>query len=271
MPHVLPSFQPELLAFDLDGTLLAHGSHVVSVATKHALKDLKAKGVRIAVITGRSRLRRTLLDSLELDAVATGNGAELTFSDGASHTELLAESDVEVLLGHGLHGAHVLIYGTGGYAVDTSCVDVSPEWMTAMNCPPIGPDQRKTALKVIYKHAEASAWADHLRVHYPHLSVTGGMEPYLHEVNVTSRAANKGTALQRMMGYLGVSPSRVMAFGDTDNDAPLLKQAAFGVQVGTHAHLEGLAQTRLTRQEDLEAYLLDLATMITEKCARSKS
>lgn len=258
MPLILPAFRPELLAFDLDGTLLADRGQELTGGTGSVLARLKAQGMRVAIITGRDRLSRSLQGSIGADAVATGNGAEVHFADGIYQRELLAEADVDLLLRHGLQDAQVVLYGVNGYSVDTSCAEVPADWMEKYNCPPIGPEHRRTAFKVRYKHAEAAAWAEHLRANYPHLTVTGGMAPYPHEVDVTCASANKGAILRRIVEHLGVSPLRVMAFGDSDNDAPLLREAAFGVQVGTHAHLTDLAKMRLARQEDLEAYLLAL-------------
>lgn len=122
-------------------------------------------------------------------------------------------------------------------------------------CPPIGPAHRRSALKVRYHHPEAGAWAAHLRATRPHLVVTGGLDPSPNEVDVTAPSTDKGTVLRRITAHLGVDPARVVAFGDSDNDAPLLREAAFGVQVGPHAHLSGLADTRLGGQADLVPYL----------------
>jgi len=260
----LPPFVPELLAFDLDGTLIAERHQELTGATRQVLARLSARGVRVAVVTGRDRARPTLIDAIGAAAVATGNGAHLRFADGTTLHELLLEADVDLLLQHGLQDAEVVLYGTEGYAVDTSCLDVLPAWMTPVTCPPIQAVHRRTALKVRYRHPDAADWAAHLRATCPHLTVTGGLPPYEMDVDVSSGQANKGTALRRIMAHLGVARDRVVAFGDSDNDLPLLREAAFAVQVGTHACITGHAHTQLTRQEDLEGYLRALCAWLED-------
>lgn len=255
----LPPFIPELLAFDLDGTLIAERGEGLTDGTRTVLARLRAQGVQVAVVTGRDRARRHLMDANDAAAVATGNGAHLQFADGTTLHELLAEEDVDRLLRHGLQGAQVVLFGTEGYAVDTSCADVPQAWMTQFNCSPIQAVHRRTALKVWYRHADAAGWAAHLRATCPHLTVTGGLPPYPMDVDVTCGQANKGT---RIVARQGVSPERVVAFGDSDNDLPLLRAAAFGVQVGTHAPLMGLAHAQLPGQEDLERYLRTLCAWL---------
>lgn len=260
----LPPFVPELLAFDLDGTLIAERHRELTGGTRQVLARLRAHGVRVAVVTGRDRARPPLIDAIGAAAVATGNGAHLRFADGVALHELLPEADVDLLLQHGLKDAEVVLYGTEGYAVDTSCLDVRPTWMTPVTCPPIQAVHRRTALKVRYRHPDAARWATHLRATCAHLTVTGGLPPYEMDVDVSSGQANKGTALRRIVAQLGVSPDRVIAFGDSDNDLPLLREAAFAVQVGTHACLTGHAHTQLARQEDLEGYLRTLCARLED-------
>lgn len=260
----LPPFVPALLAFDLDGTLIAERHHELKGGTRQVVGQLHERGVRVAVVTGRDRARPPLIDAIGAAAVATGNGAHLRFADGMVLHELLSEADVDLLLQHDLQGAEVVLHGTEGYAVDTSCADGPQAWMTQFTCPPIQAVHRRTALKVRYRHPDAARWAAHLRATCPHLTVTGGLPPYEIDVDVSSGQANKGTALRRIVAQLGVSPDRVVAFGDCDNDIPLLREAAFAVQVGTHACLTGHAHTQLTRQEDLEGYLRALCAWLED-------
>ena len=47
-------------------------------------------------------------------------------------------------------------------------------------------------------------------------------------IDVTCAGADKGTALQALCRHLGVSPRQCMAFGDAENDCPMLRFAHYG-------------------------------------------
>ncbi|MBQ6654354.1 MAG: HAD family hydrolase [Erysipelotrichaceae bacterium] len=58
--------------------------------------------------------------------------------------------------------------------------------------------------------------------------VNGGY--YIHDLN--SLHTDKGTGLLKLAQLLGVSPEQCAAFGDSENDIPMLKAAGLGVAMG---------------------------------------
>ncbi len=58
-----------------------------------------------------------------------------------------------------------------------------------------------------------------------------------HEILVESTApgVDKGEGLRRLCALLGISPQRVLAIGDSENDIPLLTAAGYGVAMGNAA------------------------------------
>lgn len=71
--------------------------------------------------------------------------------------------------------------------------------------------------------------------------------PFL--VEITAVGANKGTALTAIAERCGVPLSSALAFGDNDNDVPLLESAGFGVAVG-----------------NATAALVEVADRVVERC-----
>jgi hydroxymethylpyrimidine pyrophosphatase-like HAD family hydrolase len=53
-----------------------------------------------------------------------------------------------------------------------------------------------------------------------------------HYVEVGGLEGTKSTALEFLCGRWGIDPERVLAFGDADNDADMLRFAGCGVAVG---------------------------------------
>lgn len=81
------------------------------------------------------------------------------------------------------------------------------------------------------------------------------------EINI--REANKGDALTRLCGYLGIDMSETLVFGDGGNDVTMLRAAGTGVAMGNACEEARAAADRftLTNEEDgvadfLEKYVL---------------
>ena len=63
----------------------------------------------------------------------------------------------------------------------------------------------------------------------PGIAVTRSAE---NNVEVMPRGVDKGSGLKEFAAYLGVPMQQVMALGDHDNDAPMLRAVGFGVAMG---------------------------------------
>ncbi|MBK8047769.1 MAG: HAD family hydrolase [Anaerolineales bacterium] len=68
-----------------------------------------------------------------------------------------------------------------------------------------------------------------LRRFTPALSITR-THPWL--IEATGPGVDKGSGLRKLCEILGISPERVLAIGDSDNDIPLLQAAGFAVAMG---------------------------------------
>ena len=64
---------------------------------------------------------------------------------------------------------------------------------------------------------------------FPDMSVTSSLA---RNVEINSRAAQKGTALLSLAKHLGLSAAQTMAFGDDLNDLSMLRNAGVGVAIG---------------------------------------
>ena len=50
-----------------------------------------------------------------------------------------------------------------------------------------------------------------------------------YNVEINAKDADKGQALRRLCGHLGISPGDTAAFGDSSNDKEMLEAAGIGV------------------------------------------
>ena len=60
--------------FDVDGTLVSFATHQVPESTKQAIRELRAKGVKVFVATGRMLSMLGVLNDIEFDGFITYNG-----------------------------------------------------------------------------------------------------------------------------------------------------------------------------------------------------
>lgn len=67
---------------------------------------------------------------------------------------------------------------------------------------------------------------------FPDLVVTTSI---VNNIEINSKGATKGNALNSLAEYLGVLKTETMAFGDDDNDISMLKAAGIGVAMGNAA------------------------------------
>ena len=64
---------------------------------------------------------------------------------------------------------------------------------------------------------------------FPDLVVTTSI---VNNIEINSREATKGVALQKLAAYLGIPIAQTMAFGDDRNDISMLEEAGIGVAMG---------------------------------------
>ncbi|MYT70250.1 HAD family hydrolase [Streptomyces sp. cg28] len=262
-----PAFPYQLVATDLDGTLL-RPDETVSERTREALVAATAAGAAHIVVTGRAvPWTRHILDDLGYDGLAVcGQGAQVYHA--GEHRLLtsvtldrqlagLALSKIEAELGplalaasrDGLEGE--VIVGPGyevgeGHLPAVPFTDVSELWAAPLN-------------KVYVQHpgltddelAEvARATAGDL------VGVTMAGEGI---VELLPLGLSKATGLSLAARRLGVKAAGTIAFGDMPNDIPMFGWAAHGVAMANaHAQLKAVAdEVTTSNAEDGIAVVLE--------------
>ena len=260
---VLPSHRPQLLAFDLDGTLILEASLSVPSVTQTALRRLRGLNLKLAVITGRDHPPAGVLEAASPDAVATSNGGRIEIG-GTLHTELrFTESELSAVLAHQLGNARVIAFTPQALYVDVPPGQAAPEWLSRREHYPLAQAPKGEIIKVGFYHPEVATWRDQLRGGgFGHLVYTGAQPPYPEFLTVTPTGADKGAALSVIAQHLGVPIERVTVFGDSDNDEAMFAVAGHAVQVGDLPLLRPYAHERVERPEVLGEYLHRLADQL---------
>jgi Cof subfamily protein (haloacid dehalogenase superfamily) len=235
----------ELGAFDLDGTVLRRDL-VISGRTLAAMNELRDKGVRLVVATGRrfegAREHAGRLGFADEDPVICYGGSMVRRMGGETllHrtiSRVLAAEVLEWAAQRDLH-ARVFVDGRIITSPDTPaalrhlrryeepglCVVEDPAaWLREGG-------EEPTKLVLVDHPDEVQGWLEEAREAFRgRLFVTRSLPHY---VEVGGLEGTKSKALGFLCDHWGIDPSRAIAFGDADNDIDMLRFVGHGVAVG---------------------------------------
>ncbi|MFC6590778.1 HAD-IIB family hydrolase [Deinococcus lacus] len=258
----LPARLPLLLAFDLDGTLVHESQHELPPATGAALAQLRALGVKVALITGRDRIPQQVAQAAQPDAVATHNGGTITLGTKVLQAAAFSPEELREVVTHTLPGAKVVAHGADG-TLYVDPLDDLPAWMEGRATLPLSEWRSTVGIhKVGFYHSGVVQQAERLRSLHPHLVYTGAQAPYQNYLTVTPAGADKGAALVAVAQALGIPLENTVVFGDTDNDVAMFERAGYAVQSGDLALLRPYADAQVSGPDALAEFLQRLAQQL---------
>ena len=240
----------KLLALDLDGTLLDHAGEA-NEEDVHAIKKLKARGVKVTILTGR--LFSGTLPSAEL----LGIDGPVGCADGSHVVQVKGK---KTLLHHGIRGRAAdrlresldrndlvaFLFAEDAIVHDERGADYLPyvrTWSTDLRYAHRVTehalwDSREGMTAVVALGREASIGrtvADIQRDETEAMQVA--MFPFRRDGEhwgMVARAAGgtKGTALAWMASHYGISVAETVCVGDWLNDVPMLQSAGRSFAMG---------------------------------------
>lgn len=239
----MPDVHAQLVALDIDGTLL-DSENPISDVTAASLRELRKRGLQIGFVSSRP------IASLAFLARGLGVEAHLIAYNGAlvrtvSGRQLIAESFgidgrlVDVLRTFSHEGGAVNLYVSDGLhwmAFGQSAFIEIEERATGLAADSRLPSDAllntvgTSVLKIMCRGTEAAC-----------RRLLSEMETYsnLHAVasgvdccDIQAKGVGKADAMMVLCRHLGIEPDDVVAFGDSDSDAPMLQMAGYGVAVG---------------------------------------
>lgn len=259
-----------LLAFDLDGTLLDR-DHMVPPRTLAIIARLREHGCRVAVITGRADVPTEVLVGLRPDAVAVNTGGRVLVGEEVLADEHFTPEQTRALLERLPKDRPVFGFGPGTfYAPDPHAAHLTA-WHAKRRGLPLahaaaGPLQ-KLDIELAWNDPAAPELITPLR-QVPGVNVTSSVSGDLQYLTVTPEAANKGAALRRIAGALGIPLDHTLAFGDSENDLAMFEVAGVAVQVGEAECLRDSAHHRVSCSAlGLPAWLAEYAEELARELA----
>ena len=244
----------KLLALDMDGTLLDTHGHI-SESSREAIRAAQAAGVEVILATGRD-YNGILWDELKdvsIDYVVTNNGSAVYQVNGrvCLFERSLDNAQMVPVFRYLLQkGVYIDIFVDGRDYAPRETLDLAdkldlPDYVIRVllaNRTPIDHlvekleadalHLQKTTLN-FWKEPDGSYHNREEVLHYlqsvPGLVlVDGGFA----NLEFTAEGVSKATGLQFLTQHLGLSMAQVMAIGDSENDADMLREVGFGVAMG---------------------------------------
>jgi Cof subfamily protein (haloacid dehalogenase superfamily) len=266
----------DLIASDLDGTLLRHDGSV-SPRTKDAVRAAVAAGFKVVLSSGRPpRTVIPIAEQLGLKGLAVcSNGAilyDLDRREAFGHRHVPKDSLKNIIAKLREREPNVSFATEYGHRVGAEPQFPRPEtWVSGLD-PLIGDVESLTAdalIKLAIHHPDQAVekLAETVRAIVGNeLSVTFSGQ---HFIEVAAAGVSKALGLAEVCERLGVDPKRVVAFGDMPNDLAMLAFVGRGVAVG-NAHPDVMAEgyeTTATNDEDGVARVIEALVAARAKAA----
>jgi len=238
-------FPFEMCAFDLDGTLMRFDM-TISDDTMNALESLRANGIRVVLATGRryegAREHAMRLGFGEDEPLVCYGGSMIRSIGGETLLEnsMPVEGALEVLEWTERRGLHARIF------VDEKIV-TSPDTPAALatmasfiedrvetvESPRAWlAERREDPIKVTIVDSpdDVEEWLGDAEKEFSERYFVTRSLP--HYVEIGAADGKKSAALGFLCEKWGISPARILAFGDGENDIDMLRFAGRGVAVG---------------------------------------
>lgn len=238
-----------LMALDLDGTLLDENKHVTP-AVREAVGEAAARGIIPVPVTGRplSGIPEEVMSLPGVHTCITSNGA-LCSEDGREKFSAFLQEEIALAIARKAMGQGYLysIFADGiGWEDERSHEALlahfsgSPllSYMEASRRPVTEWEAFQRAhggrIENVWVRTKGAASADGLEEEI--LAAAGGhvltLRTLPSDVETVSNLADKGKAVARLAGSLGISREEILAIGDSPNDIGLLSYAGIAVAMG---------------------------------------
>lgn len=245
--------RPTLYAFDIDGTILTSNNQILP-STKEGVALLKEKGDSILLASARPpRAIAPIADQLELEhlyvcfnGALVVRGKKVLFEDPMNTA--ITQEVIKRAVGKNLS---INVYSSWDWLIKET-----NQWSTAEGnvvgyhgkVADLSKVTQAHKILIIGEIEEILKLQAELWEAVPEVSATRSFPHYL---EVVTNKASKAHALEVVSTLLGFSTEDIVAFGDGENDLPMLKLAGYGVAMGNaHAALKEEADFVTTSNDE---------------------
>lgn len=238
----------KLIALDMDGTLMSPDHVTVSVENRKALREAHDRGIKISIATGRtlSIIGDVCRQVPEVDYIIFSNGAGVY---DRRENKVIYENPMKwefcepIIRYLDSNPLMTEIYCDGKSYMRSDCVkylDPSLYPSEFLNmiingtvfCDDVCDELKGRDIEKFTIHFGDEATLGKVNQYLSSLDNIALTASFTASLEFTYLTADKGTALEGMCRVLGIDASECAAFGDADNDLPMIVFSGYGFAMG---------------------------------------
>lgn len=217
--------------FDIDGTLVSFKTHRVPESTKQALKELREKGIKVFIATGRPKLLINNLEDLEFDGYITLNGAHCFTADHEDiYKGIIPSEDIERVVEYTKSHDYPFVFVHDNQwfitKVDKAVEDIAK--LVEISIPSVKPGEEALGKDILQIMGYFPTEADE-EIFGKILTHCETMRWHPLFADIINKGTSKSRGIDEVIKHYGIKLEETMAFGDGGNDINMLEHAGIGV------------------------------------------
>ena len=221
--------------FDIDGTLLSFKTHAVPQSTIDAINEVKRKGIKVIIATGRLLKQVQNLGDIQFDGFITVNGSYCITTEGqVIGKRLIPRKELESLISYQENNEH---FSYSFMTLEGPCVNKVDDRvkliceLVKVPIPPAKDLQLMIDKEVLQLNLYVDKPMEDKIMKEALVSCESSRwHPLFADVNVGG--VDKSVGIDEFLKHYNIDISETMAFGDGGNDIQMLKHVGTGIAMG---------------------------------------